>query len=407
MDLSLADSYWHDFEAEFKALAEGLGVGRADPVAPPLRDLIAGRRVLITGAGGTIGSALARQIVDLGPAQLALLESSELGLVSLSRTLGEAAQSTWCRQYLVDIRRKERLEQIFQQERPEFVFHAAALKHVDICEQNPEEAILTNCVGSRHVADAARRAGAIAAVFASTDKAVNPLGVMGLTKRVSELFWTSARAHSGTRFLAVRFGNIIGSSGSVAQVFCGQIRRGGPVTVTHPEMRRYFISCDAAVLLMLHAALETLKTADIPEPTIYMLEMGQPIGILDMARHLIERYSPNAGARLEIVFTGLRPGEKLSEDLVGANETLERTGNRRIFRVQRNAHIPHDLAARFDALEAFVIAGKADDALLAMKHLVAEVDAMAARKRTLLKTGEGPAIESTLRPANARYRPPR
>lgn len=361
-----------DFDDELSALARDLGLTRADPPAEPAHRLIVGRRVLITGAGGTIGSALARRIQSLGPDRLALLDSSEAGLVALRGALASGAQASTCREYLVDIRRKAGLQRIFEQERPELVFHAAALKHVDICERNSDEAILTNCIGSRHVADAAAAVGASAAVLASTDKAVNPLGVMGLTKRAAELYWTSCEAD--TRFLSVRFGNVIGSSGSVAQLFREQIRRGGPVTVTHPEIRRYFISQDDAVLLMLQAAHEALvPSTPPPEPAIFMLEMGRPIPILDLARRLIEQQG-SAGRDIDIVFTGLRPGEKLREDLVGADETLMPTGNPRIFRVRRDATARRDWPAACDRLEMLAAAGRTNDALLSLQAMVTEID---------------------------------
>jgi O-antigen biosynthesis protein WbqV len=236
---------------------------------------------------------------------------------------------------IADIRDRDRMFALFARHRPELVFHAAALKHVPIVEANPTEGVLTNAVGTRHVADAARAHGALAMVLISTDKAVNPTSVMGATKRLAEMYCQAldlrARAdQAGTRFVTVRFGNVLGSTGSVVPLFRRQLERGGPLTVTHPDMRRYFMTVREAVGLVLAATVLRVKEEGLPEAArqggIFVLDMGEPVKIVDLARRMIRLAGLRPEIDVAIRYTGLRPGEKLYEELFHNRETLVETG---------------------------------------------------------------------------------
>lgn len=297
--------------------------------------LIQGRRVLVTGAGGTIGAELSRQIAALGPAELVLAENSEFALYAIDLELAETAPEVPRVSVIADIRDRERILALFARHRPELVFHAAALKHVPIVEANPGEGILTNALGTRIVADAARQYGAVAMVLISTDKAVNPTSVMGATKRLAEMYCQAldlkARADGqGTRFVTVRFGNVLGSTGSVVPLFRRQLERGGPLTVTHPDMQRYFMTVQEAVGLVLSATVVRVKDEAIPEAArqggIFVLDMGKPVKIVDLARRMIRLAGLRPEIDVEIRYTGLRPGEKLHEELFHGRERLIELG---------------------------------------------------------------------------------
>lgn len=291
-----------------------------------MRTMITGRRVLVTGAGGTIGSELVRQIAELGPSHLTLLDNGEFNLYSIERELIERKLDLSCGMILADVRDARRIHQIFAEEKPELVFHAAALKHVPMVEQNPSEGALTNLVGTRNVADACHAAAVKAMVLISTDKAVNPASVMGATKRAAESYCqardlVSAGGRSGTRYITVRFGNVLGSTGSVVPLFQHQIGQGGPITVTHPEIKRYFMTVREAVELVLQAA--ALGATDgVEAGRIFVLDMGEPVRILDLARQMIRLAGLRPDQDIKIVFTGLRPGEKLYEELLHETEDL-------------------------------------------------------------------------------------
>jgi O-antigen biosynthesis protein WbqV len=289
---------------------------RLDP--EPVRALVAGKRVLVTGAGGSIGSELARQIAASGPAQLTLLDAAEANLFSIDRELGEAWPQLPRRDVLCDVRDAARLDLVFAAEKPELVFHAAALKHVTLVENHPCEGVRTNVLGSRNVAAAAKACGAAHLALISTDKAVAPASVMGATKRVAEAV---VRQFAGdTRVSVVRFGNVLGSAGSVVPIFAHQIARGGPVTLTDAEVERYFMTIPEAVQLVLRAV--ALSAGDMEPPTgVLTLEMGEPVKIIDLARRMIELQGLVPERDIEIKITGLRPGEKLTEALVDVNET--------------------------------------------------------------------------------------
>jgi O-antigen biosynthesis protein WbqV len=286
--------------------------------------LVAGRKFLITGAGGSIGSELTRQIAALNPAELVLVENCEYNLYAIDLVLAESCGATKRTAHICDVRDKSRLERIFTLHRPELVFHAAALKHVPMVELNPCEGILTNVIGTMNVATMAKRTGALAMVQVSTDKVVNSTSVMGISKRLAELFCQALDidglvANEKPRFMTVRFGNVLGSSGSLIPLFKRQIARGGPLTVTHPEMSRYFMTLREAVELTLQASAYGLERK-LGQGEIFVLDMGEPLKIIDIAHRMISLagYTPDKDIRIEIV--GCRPGEKLFEELFDDSE---------------------------------------------------------------------------------------
>jgi len=295
-------------------------------------ELIAGKVVLVTGAAGSIGSELSREILADRPGVLLLLDNNETGLHDLSIAL-QSPESERVKPIVADVTNQSRIEAIFAQYRPQVVFHVAAYKHVPMMEYHPDEAVRVNILGSAIVADLARHYQAERFVFISTDKAVNPSSIMGATKRVGELLMMHSaertRNHGGrTLFTAVRFGNVLGSRGSVAPTFMRQIEQGGPVTITHPEMTRFFISISEAVSLVIQAAALT-SGGDI-----FMLDMGQAIRIEDLAHKMIRLRGLRPGADIPIVYSGVRPGEKLHEELHTADEQQVPTEHPKIFRIR-------------------------------------------------------------------------
>jgi O-antigen biosynthesis protein WbqV len=282
--------------------------------------LVRGRRVLVTGAGGSIGGELCRQVAAFQCGHLSLLDYSETSLFEIERELAETYPQASRRAILCDVRNGKRLTSLFHEEQPDLVFHAAALKHVSMVERHPCEGVLTNVIGTSNVAEAANSCGADHMVLISTDKAVDPTNVMGATKRLAE---SVIRAQQGsgrrTRFAAVRFGNVLGSAGSVVPIFKSQIERGGPVTVTHPEMERFFMTIPEAAQLVLHATA-TNTEGDGQDARLFLLEMGAPVRILDLARQMIALSGRTPGKDIEIEVTGLRPGEKLTEALLDETE---------------------------------------------------------------------------------------
>jgi FlaA1/EpsC-like NDP-sugar epimerase len=291
---------------------------------PELQRFLAGKSILVTGAGGSIGSEICRQSMKFCPRRLVLLERAENALFEIDRELRERWIGADIRPCLADICDEERIDSIFKEERPDVVFHCAAHKHVPLMEENPGEAVKNNVFGTKIVADAAVDAGCHAFVMVSTDKAVNPTSVMGATKRCAELYVQSLNGGGGTRFVAVRFGNVIGSSGSVVPIFQKQIAAGGPVTVTHPDMKRYFMTIPEASQLVMQAG------AIGRGGEIFILDMGEPVKILDLAIQMIVRNGLKPDEDIQIKFTGIRPGEKLYEELSATNEQTRPTSQEKI-----------------------------------------------------------------------------
>lgn len=311
---------------------------------------VRGRRVLVTGAGGSIGSELCRQIAYLEPQQLILLGHGENSLFDLSQDLGDQAPALDHRVAVADIRDERRIRQIFQHYRPDVVFHAAAHKHVGLMEQNREEALSNNILGTDRVVSAAVEAGTQRFVLVSTDKAVRPVGVMGASKRLAEEIVRQAAARTGRAFVVVRFGNVLGSRGSVVPIFKRQIQRGGPVTVTDPAMRRFFMTIPEAVHLMLEAG--GLGRGG----ELYVLKMGEPVAIVDLARDLIQ-LSGYSLDDIPIVFTGARPGEKMTEQLWEEGAALNDTDHPDVLRVTEPPMTIDDAAVVMERIVSAVARG--------------------------------------------------
>lgn len=301
-----------------------------------IESVIRARTVLVTGAGGSIGSEICRQVARLGPSKLVLLDQAENPLFHIDRELGGTHTQLPLAAVVADICDSARIDAIFAEHRPEVVFHAAAHKHVPLMEANPGEAVKNNVFGTRNLADAADRHRVSEFVMISSDKAVNPSSVMGATKRIAEIYIQALSERSQTRFIAVRFGNVLGSAGSVVPIFQEQIARGGPVTITHPEMTRYFMTIPEATQLVLQAA-SLGKGGEI-----FILDMGEPVKVVDLARDLIALSGLREREDIEISFTGLRPGEKLFEELSTDDECAEKTRHPKVY-IGRIA--PHSLTA--------------------------------------------------------------
>lgn len=274
-----------------------------------LRERIFKQRIVVTGAGGSIGSELCRQIAPYDPSRLVLLGHGEHSIFTIAAELNRHFPALGIERVIADVRDRDRLDRVFSDLRPDIVFHAAAHKHVPLMEENVEEAIINNVLGTDNVVKVAIKNGTGTFVLVSTDKAVYPVSVMGATKRIAELIVARAAEISGGCFVSVRFGNVIRSRGSVLSVFEEQISRGGPVTVTHPEMRRYFMTIHEAV----HLVLQAIKLGNGGE--LFVLDMGAPLKIVDIARVLIEDSGLVPDRDVKVIFTGVRPGERLNEDL--------------------------------------------------------------------------------------------
>ena len=351
------------------------------PEAPLDREgmarLVQGRRVLVTGAGGTIGSELARQVAALRPASLLLLDNGEYALWQVDLELGESYPAVARQAVIADIRDEARVRDVFELFRPELVFHAAALKHVPMVEANPVEGLLTNAAGTRHVADAARAAGVQAMVLISTDKAVNPTSIMGASKRLAEMYcqaldMAAARSDAGMRCVTVRFGNVLGSTGSVVPLFRRQLERGGPLTVTHPDMRRYFMTVREAVGLVLEATVLGLRREG--DGNIFVLDMGDPVKIVDLARQMIRLAGLRPDDDVTISFTGLRPGEKLFEELFHGKEPLAPTDHPSLLTAAPRTADPAIVGRAIEEIAAAGRAGQERLALAILGRLVPEFE---------------------------------
>ena len=333
-------------------------VRELDRVGAYLRDRI----VLVTGAGGSIGSELCRQIAQVKPRLLVMLDHAEDNLFQIDREMVEERHFTNVESVLADCKEPGRMLEVMQRFKPSVVFHAAAYKHVPLMEANPLEAVRNNAIATRITAETAAASDVERFVLISTDKAVNPKTVMGASKAMAEWIVEAAgRKHPGTRFASVRFGNVLASSGSVVPIFRSQIERGGPVTVTHPEMTRYFMTIPEAVQMVIRAG-----DIGAGKGEVFVLDMGEPVRIVDLARNMIRLAGYEPEADIAIEFTKPRPGEKLHEELFGFAESGQPTAARRIQRAVREAPLdPEWIEATLNSLEHLVMAG--DEANLAQR----------------------------------------
>jgi FlaA1/EpsC-like NDP-sugar epimerase len=316
---------------------------RRDPVKIDDRlvgTTLTGKRILVTGAGGSIGREICRQVARWSPSQLVLLGHGENSIFEALLELSGNFPLLPIHPVIADVRDSNRLQEMFKQHHPEVVFHAAAHKHVPLMEANVEEAVTNNVLGTRNVVEASNRHGVERLVLISTDKAIRPVSIMGATKRLAEMIILDAAHRNGRAYSVVRFGNVLGSRGSVVPLFKEQIARGGPITITHPDMRRYFMTIPEAVHLVLQAA----SMGDGGE--VFLLNMGRQIRILDLAEDLIRLSGLEPGRDIEITYTGIRPGEKLSEDLWEEGMQFQPTAHSEIYRAAEEEHVDSDKLAR-------------------------------------------------------------
>ena len=379
------------------ALEDLLGRSQAVLDRDGMAQLIRSRRILVTGAGGTIGAELARQIAALSPGRLVLLDNGEFALYGIEVELRERFPSLLPVPLLRDVRDRAQIDEVVAAEKPEIIFHAAALKHLPMVEANPIEGVLTNVVGSRNVAEAARANGTSLVVMISTDKAVNPASVMGATKRLAESFCQALDLYEarrrgplshGTRYVTVRFGNVLGSTGSVVPLFQRQLAAGGPLTVTDPEVTRFFMTVREAVELVLQASAlpsdsgasdSGASDSGAPESQapdargkIFVLDMGEPVKIVDLAQQMIRLAGLRPGRDVGIEFIGLRPGEKLHEELFHPAEPLIPTGNPAIRLAAPRTADYAMLARSIDELEENARARREERLLQLLARLVPE-----------------------------------
>ncbi|ALR19816.1 polysaccharide biosynthesis protein [Sphingobium baderi] len=339
-----------------------------------VRNAIKGRRILVTGAGGTIGSELVRQIASFEAEEILLLDHGEYNLYAIDMELREQFPHVRGTPLLCSVRQRDALIKLFVHYRPDLVFHAAALKHVPLVEANLSAGVLTNVIGTRNVADAVQACGAKAMIQVSTDKAVNPVGMMGATKRLGELYCQAldlaVPGDSDTcRFLTVRFGNVLGSSGSLIPLFLRQLSRRGPLTVTHPDIERYFMTVHEAVQLILHSTAATLR-GGIQRGRVFVLDMGDPIKIVDIARRMIRAAGLVPDIDVKIDFVGLRPGEKLFEELFDESEERLPSTLPGIFEAEPLSIPLPELQAVFQRLEKLAHQGDAESIRLIMHSVI-------------------------------------
>jgi FlaA1/EpsC-like NDP-sugar epimerase len=357
LDARISAAMLHDLSAE-DLLPRDAVAFKQDEIG----ELVNGRSALVTGAAGSIGSEMSRQLAAHGARMLVLVDMNENGLYLLARRLVEDYPATEVHPVVADIRELVQMRRLGERYHPEYVFHAAAHKHVPLMEDTPEEAIKNNVFGTLHVALMAIGCGAQGLVLISTDKAVNPTSIMGASKRVAELVVRDLAGSSPTRMTAVRFGNVIGSAGSVVPIFKQQIERGLPVTVTHPDCTRYFMTTSEAVGLVLIAGLRCYGE-------LCVLDMGEPVKIVELARNLIIMAGRVPGADIPIVYTGLRPGEKLHESPLTEDEEQTEEVRDRI-RVARSPTPAGDLRTRLEELRRLVEAGDREAIRVVIQQLV-------------------------------------
>ena len=343
--------------------------------------LLSGSRVLLTGAGGSIGSELVRQIAALSPGEIILADSSEHALYEIDREMGVSFPNVPRVSSILDVRDRNAVFRLMRERKPEFVFHAAALKHVPIVEGQPCEGLMTNVVGSQNVADAAVDTKVRAMVMVSTDKAVNPANVMGATKRLAEAYCQAMDADmqergGETRFVTVRFGNVLGSNGSVVPLFQRQLARGGPLTVTHPDVERFFMTIPEASRLILEAMLSRME-GETADQGIFVLDMGKPVKIIDLARQVIRLSGLRPDVDVKIVYTGLRPGEKLYEELMHETENLLSTDHPSLMVAQPRFVQLKTVQKQLSLITEAAQAGKTDEVVRLLKVYIPEFDATA------------------------------
>ena len=335
-----------------------------EPVRVDTREIenyLKGKKILVTGAAGSIGSELCRQIARFVPQMLIMLDHEETGLFWINRELREKFHNLKRIAILGDIKDEKKMEWIFTQYSPQIVFHAAAYKHVGMARENPDEAVKNNIFGTKVLGEAALNAGTERFVLISTDKAVNPVGVMGMTKRVAEMVIQDLNRRGSTKFSAVRFGNVLGSRGSVIPIFKEQIKRGGPVTVTHPQMRRYFMTTSEAVLLVLQAA------AIGEGGEVFVLDMGKPISILELAKEMIRLSGYEPDKDIPIVITDPDEDEKLFEDILTAEEGTEATRHEQIFKARITTRLGGDeLSCYLQKLKELATSGAGQEEIKAI-----------------------------------------
>jgi FlaA1/EpsC-like NDP-sugar epimerase len=315
------------------------------------------KKILITGAGGSIGSGLVKKLIQHNYHNLVLLDNSEYLLFTIVHQLNYRYKS-----YLADIRDKERIKEILEKEKPDIIFHTAALKHVPLLEENPQEAIKTNVLGTLNLVQLAKEYSIKKFIFISSDKAIKPTSIMGASKRIGEMICQYYKKHTNSIFVSVRFGNVLGSSGSVIPIFKEQIERGGPVTVTDPNMKRFFMSIDQACELL----ISTMEIAQ-QEDDIFFLNMGEPINIYELAKYMILSYGKMPEKDIEIKITGLRPGEKLYEEIYDKkDESIKPTTIEGIQKVVLNG-VPENL---FDILNQLFYAKDTESIKKYIKQLI-------------------------------------
>lgn len=362
-------------DIEKMPLAELLGRPEISIQHSYVERVVAGKRILVTGAGGTIGGELVRQLATYSPAEIILLDHAEYNLYAIELEVRERFPGLRVHAELCSIRQRPALWQVFERRRPEIVFHAAALKHVPMVEANPCAGVHTNVLGTRNVADAVCEFEARAMIQVSTDKAVNPVGLMGATKRLGELYCQALDLigscdPDSPRFLTVRFGNVLGSSGSLIPLFQRQIAAGKPLTVTHPDIERFFMTVEEAVLLILQSGARALET-DADRGMIFVLDMGEPVKIVEIAKRVIRMAGLRPDIDVPIRFIGLRPGEKLYEELFDTSESKIESAIPGIFEAMPSP-IPLELLVEgFCQLERLIVDGDADELIRLTHEMVA------------------------------------
>ncbi len=323
------------------------------------------KKVMITGAAGSIGSELVRQLIRFQPSKLILIDQAETPLFHLEL---ESFRNDWnnCCLHLADITDKERMRRIFEEEKPDYIFHAAAYKHVPVMESNPIEAYKTNICGTRNLADLSIDFGVEKFVMISTDKAVKPTNVMGASKRIAEIYTQSLDKEGSTRFITTRFGNVLGSNGSVIPLFRKQIEAGGPITITHPEITRFFMTIPEACQLVLQAG------AIGKGGEIFVFDMGESVKIKDLASKMLQLAGLEEGKDIKIKYTGLRPGEKLYEELLNESENTLPTHHEKILKAQIAAYPAGRFRSDFEALDSLAASGDLSALISKFKEMVPE-----------------------------------